>query len=218
MLSSIYRRLRKAHASRPLMQQLIDLMRQWPWVYPRGVERSAKQWIEKEQVRLGWYSGLRGDWYEEIYPGGINVHALPDSSVGPSGASFTQVASQRYPEASVSHFKDAHVFSDEGQVLTRDNRLQAQYFHHFGTRRVSTSILARPFGHLRLRVQRIPEPVGLLAAPQGRNYYHWIFDVLPRVHLLSRWAGVIEKYVVPEHLISSQLESLRHLGIAESQL
>lgn len=160
MISRLFTRLLRNNTSRRLLHQLIDLWRQWPWVYPRGIEPSARDWIRRSQARLGWYAGLRGDWYEEIYPGGINVHAAPKALETPLRAALAQVAVQRYSEASVSHFKDAHLWSSEGMVLTRDNRVLSQFFHLFGTRRLSTAILARPFGHARFRVQRVSESVG----------------------------------------------------------
>lgn len=218
MNSRLPTRLLRQIAAKQFAQQLIDLVRQWPWVYPRGIERSAKDWIQRAQARLGWYSGLRGDWYSEVYPGGINIHSLPEAAETAARVSVAQVTTQRYPEASVSFLKDAHLFSNEGLVFTRDNRVLAQYFHFFGVRRLSTAILSRPFSHVRLRVQRVSGAVGLLAAPQGRNYYHWIFDVLPRIHLLSRWAEIIESYAVPGDLSAVQLESLGYLGVKESQL
>jgi capsular polysaccharide biosynthesis protein len=70
----------------------------------------------------------------------------------------------------------------------------------------------------RYRTQRVDPATALLAAPQGWNHYHWVFDVLPRVHLLARWRPVIEQYLVPANLSAVQLESLRHLGINEEQL
>ena len=58
-------------------QRMVDLLRQWPWIYPRGIEPSAQKWIQRAQERGGWYAGLRSDWYEEIYPGGISVYPQP---------------------------------------------------------------------------------------------------------------------------------------------
>jgi capsular polysaccharide biosynthesis protein len=47
------------------------------------------------------------------------------------------------------------------------------------------------------------------------NYFHWIFDVLPRLHLL-RQAGLFDKidwFVVPNYKLSFQKETLDLLGI-----
>lgn len=54
----------------------------------------------------------------------------------------------------------------------------------------------------------------------SRNYYHWMFEVLPRVHLWrqSGWkaAQFIIKYE-PEHA-PFQVETLAHLGISEDEI
>jgi hypothetical protein len=201
-----------------LTPQFIDLWRQWPWIYPRGIEPSAQQWIRQSQQKRGWYDGLRSDWYEEIHPEGVLINAppgeLPEKAAGP----FREVASRRYPAAFVCHFSGAHLFSNEGMVLTGDNRVLGEYHHQFNIRSLRKALRGRPFGLVSTHVQRVAESVGLLAAPQGWNYYHWLFDVLPRLHLLERWRGVIEKYAVPENLSAVQVESLRLLGIEESRL
>ena len=112
-------------AWRPFRAKLVDLLRQWPWIYPRGIEPSARQWIERAQRQRGWYTGLRGDWHEEIHPGGLNVHPLPGQLPASARAAFNEVASRRYPDAAVAFFSGAHLFGREGLVLTRDNRVLA---------------------------------------------------------------------------------------------
>lgn len=206
-------------SSQPSFRQgLVDLMRQWPWIYPRGIEPSVAEWIDRSRKKLGWYAGLRGDWHEVLHAGGVSVHEHPPGLSDTVRGHFNPVASRRYPEASVCFLSGAQLYSDEGMVLTRDNRVLAEYYHQFGTRPLARIVRARPFALTRLRVQRVDETIALLAAPQGWNYYHWLFDVLPRLHLLARWRGVIGRYAVPDKLNSVHLESLQLLGVEESQL
>jgi hypothetical protein len=218
MISRLMARLQRDSPARLTLQKAVDLFRQWPWIYPRGIEPSAQEWINRSQRSLGWYAGLRSDWHEEIYPGGISVHDHPEGLSDTARSFFNHVASRRYPDTSVCFFSGAHLFSNEGMVLTRDNRVLAEYYHQFGVKPLSKTIGTQPFGLLRSDVQRIDEAVGLLAAPQGWNYYHWLFDVLPRLHLLERWQGVIEKYAVPDNLSAVQLESLQLLGLESKHL
>lgn len=218
MISRFLARLPLESRARPFTQRMIDLFRQWPWIYPRGIEPSAQDWIERTQRRLGWYAGLRSDWYEEIHAGGISVHSHPGELSDEVRKVFDQVATRRYPEASVSFFSGAHLFANEGMVLTRDNRVLAEYYHQFGTQPLAKMIRSRPFGFTSAQVQRIDDAIGLLAAPQGWNYYHWLFDVLPRLHLLERWQGVIARFAVPENLSTVQLDSLQQIGLDRSRL
>jgi capsular polysaccharide biosynthesis protein len=103
-------------------------------------------------------------------------------------------------------------------VLTRDNRVLDEFYHEFDVQSLKRAVLLRPFGQMAWKIKRVDQSVGLLAAPQGWNYYHWLFDVLPRVHLLQNWSSIIDKYAVPNSLSDVQLESLRILGISETQL
>lgn len=195
-------------------QRLVDFLRQWPWIYPRGIEPSAQDWIERARRRRGWYGGLRGEWREVLQPDGTVVHEPPANLPGAARAQFHLVASRRYPEASVCFLSGAHLVGNEGLVLTPDNRVLAEYYHQFGTRPLPRTILHQPFGLTRRRVDRLDDVIALLAAPQGWNYYHWLFDVLPRWHLLERWRNVIERYALPANLTAAQRESLTLLGIS----
>jgi capsular polysaccharide biosynthesis protein len=60
--------------------------------------------------------------------------------------------------------------------------------------------------------------VALLAAPEGKNYYHWLFDSLPRHHLLEKYRQVIELYAIPSGLSPVQIESLRLLNVGSHQI
>ena len=198
--------------------QLADWCRQWPWIYPRGIEASARKWLTRSQNRTEWYASLRGDWYQEANPGGLSIHPPPAELPAVARRHFRQVATLRYPPSAVFHFAGASLVSNEGLVLTRDNRVLAEFSHYFNTRTLRAAIRSRPFPLVKTHVARVDESVGLLAAPQGWNYYHWIFDVLPRLGLLDQWRGVIEKYAIPDRLSAAQIESLRLLGVSESQL
>ena len=201
-----------------LRQRLADLWRQWPWIYPRGIEPSARRWIERAQQQAGWYAGLRGAWAEEVYPGGLKVHPLPDGLPPAARPQFFEVAARRFPPAAVFYLSGAGVVGCEGRVLTPDNRLLAEFYHRFGTGTLRATVRGRPFALSHRQTRRIADPVALLAAPEGANYYHWLFDVLPRLHLLERWQSAIALYAVKNPLSGAQLESLRLLGIGESRL
>jgi capsular polysaccharide biosynthesis protein len=202
---------------RQLHQILVDLISQWPWIFPRGIESSARDWIARAQKRHGWYHGLRREWQVILHAEGLVVQSPPPGLPRIAQPEFNFVASRRYPDASVSFLTGAHLFGDEGLVLTRDNRVLAEFYHQFN-RPLSRIVFGRPFGLFNLTVQRSAVAIGLLASPQNRNYYHWLFDALPRWHLLERWHGVIEQYAVPDNLASAQLETLRLLGVTEDKM
>lgn len=194
-------------------QSLVDLARQWPWIFPRGLEPSVADWVRRAQGKSGWYAGLRTNWHESLYPEGVLANPPPPDLPAAARAEFQHVASRRYPAAGVSHLAGASLVGDQGMVVTPDNHLLTEFHHRF-----AHAARVRPFATLDRRPQRFDPPVALLAAPEGRNHYHWLFDVLPRLHLLQRWRGVIERYAVPAGLSLVQLESLRLLGIEPAHL
>ncbi|WP_019532850.1 glycosyltransferase family 61 protein [Paenibacillus ginsengihumi] len=68
-------------------------------------------------------------------------------------------------------------------------------------------------------VVRSEETVATLAWISYNNYAHWLFDILPRLHLLQRSGIAIGQYIVNGGLAHPyQLETLRMLGIPESQI
>lgn len=204
--------------SRARYGRLADLLRQWPWIYPRGIAASAREWIARARRRAGWYGGLRGEWLQTIHPEGSRVYTPPAGIPESARGAFNGVAARAFPEATVCFLPGAHLFSDTGMVLTKDNRVLGEYYHEFGVRSLRKAIYRRPFGLLGVDVRRVDGAVGLLSAPQGSNYYHWLFDVLPRFHLLERWRDVIGRFAVPSGIGSVHRESLGILGLGPDQL
>lgn len=209
--------LRKDPVWRGRVERTIDFLRQWPWIYPRGIEPSTQAWVQRARQNSGWYAGLRAHWFESIHPGGTGVYEPPANCPTQMQAAFQQVATTQYPEAFACYISGAHITGDEGFVLTPDNRVLAEFHHEFNIRSLRRALLRKPFSQTSLDTQRIAEPIGLLAAPQGWNHYHWLFDVLPRVHLLGRWRNVISRWAVASRINAVQKESLELLGIAEAQ-
>ena len=84
-----------------------------------------------------------------------------------------------------------------------------------------------PASHWILRRRRFMMPVDVsgtsvvVAASNAENYYHWLFDSLPRLHLLTL-AGYalaeIDHFLLDHSARSFQIESLDHLGIPEAKI
>jgi len=70
-------------------------------------------------------------------------------------------------------------------------------------------------------VHKIDGNVAVLASAAGNNYFHWMADVLPRLHLLE-CSGVdlsqIDKFVVNSFQEPFQKETLSDLGIPQDKL
>jgi len=64
----------------------------------------------------------------------------------------------------------------------------------------------------------IDSSVGVASAPGGNSYFHWIFDVLPRIHLIQKSNRRVDKIIVNSFKHPFQSQSLALLGISPDQL
>lgn len=212
--------VRRSAARHPWLARVMRfaglLLRQWPWIVPAGVIASAARWIDEVHERGGWYARQRGDWYKILYPASLRACVPPPS--GTAQDRFRDDLFHRIPEAGVFCFRGACVLSDEGAVLSRDNRLFGEFVHHFRISAIDEGRYFKPFASFSLDPKRSTEWIALLAAPECRNYYHWLFDVLPRLHLLAEFRGQIELFAVPAGLTPVQLETIGLLGVGREAL
>jgi len=120
---------------------------------------------------------------------------------------------RRIPPARLYCFAGAYVLGAEGAVLSRDNRFFSEFTYHTDGR-VRDDRYLGPFATVRTDEPRVREWVALLAAPGARtNHYHWLFDLLPRIHLLGDARALVERYAVPVLGTEVQRRSLERLGI-----
>lgn len=64
----------------------------------------------------------------------------------------------------------------------------------------------------------MPGNIVVLTKVGASNFYHWMYDVLPRIYLLACSRLPVDKYVVSKDLQPFQFETLRAMGISEDQL
>lgn len=119
----------------------------------------------------------------------------------------------------VADLTDGKVIGDAKLVATTKNMVLGDVQFLFGS--------TCPEGHwiLKQRRLRIPERlVGtavVVASSNAENYFHWLFDSLPRLLLLELAGYAINQvdYFLLDHSRRSfQTESLNHFGIPESKL
>lgn len=116
------------------------------------------------------------------------------------------------PRTFVSVIPFAQVFGDCGAVISPDKRLIADVSLEIGAKGFSHSIFSR----FRLPKVKYLEGNSTVLATVGRsNYFHWMFDCLPRLELLRladiRW-DEIDHFLVGE-FTQFQKDSLEILGI-----
>jgi hypothetical protein len=125
--------------------------------------------------------------YREIYPGDV------------------------FP-ASVIELENGRIWGRCGSILTPDGALLDEFSIEMG-RAYDHSI---EYQWKLPPIERTAKLTTVLSASMGTNYFHWMTDVLPRIHLLQR-AGVdlgeIELFVVNPLANAFQLETLKRFGI-----
>ena len=111
------------------------------------------------------------------------------------------------------------VWGINGSVITHNDKLLDDCSPEFDSILSNHSI----FNQWRLpSIQYKNEIVAVLAAPGGEGYFHWMFDVLPRLGILDQ-AGFdnknsIDKFVVNPLLSKFHQETLDYLGITQDKL
>ncbi|MBP1966971.1 glycosyltransferase family 61 protein [Paenibacillus aceris] len=113
-----------------------------------------------------------------------------------------------FPTIHTAVIKKGRIYGARGIVLTPENKL---------IRHIS-------YPHILAGKDRLPEPVYLnktvayLSFRYPNNYFHWMFDVLPRIALLRECKVNIDKYVISPPGNFPYKEMLRALGIPEKKV
>ncbi len=114
-----------------------------------------------------------------------------------------------FPKTFILSLQNAHVISD-GVVVTKDNRILSDFFNEMGPELVHHSIFTKWF----LPKEKIINgQTALLIDKQNGFYFHWMFDVLPRLVMLENNNYNIDNYLFYQLDKPFQFETLNILGI-----
>jgi len=173
---------------------------------PDGVHETAKEWFEQSGAGSG------GD-YQEVYPAET---VCPPQPKGPFA--FRWPAEFRYRPAYVAVMPEGRIWGGapmhsevwSGEVVTPDNKLLKDAgFPEWWNLPVRSPLPP---------VADFEETLAVLVSPLQYNYYHWLIDILPRLHLLEESGLLIDKYVFGILPLRYQLDTLSMLGIPESRI
>jgi len=116
----------------------------------------------------------------------------------------------------VAIFKNAQVFSQKGLIITQENVLITDISRSFGA----------PKNRNKFRIQKPivteknEKKVAVLTTDGSNTYYHWLFDILPRIQLLKK-AGIFENidfFILPKLKHDFQKSSLSYFNIPNSKI
>lgn len=170
---------------------------------PNSIYNSVKNWVEANVE-----SFTQGVVFKEIYPETPFSRRLKRPPT-------------RYPikleGGTVGVIPNGRVWGLNGAIITPDNQLiwdaSLEFVHPRSNHSIFNQGALPPITH---QYEKIAD----LTHTAGRNYYHWMYEVIPRIHLLQQSGINVERFIVksePDH-IPFQSETLHHLGIADDQL
>ncbi|AYA36883.1 glycosyltransferase family 61 protein [Hymenobacter oligotrophus] len=203
------------------------LLREWvPYrrhYRPVGVHASSAQ--------LAQQAGS-GATYNEIEPAHTSTLELPagfyECAADFSGLHGKPNATEQLPAAFVLTLRNGRVYADNPNsvaIISADNRLVGDVSFQYG----NSWNLAQPEHNNIFRQQwfvaptRIEGTVFSLLSGGGAasgNYYHWLVDSLPRLHLLQEAGllGSVDYFLVYNRNHGFVRESLAHLGIGPERI
>ncbi|MDB5642642.1 MAG: glycosyltransferase family 61 protein [Hyphomicrobiales bacterium] len=118
------------------------------------------------------------------------------------------------PETFILAIPNGRVLGGEGVVITPEHRILSD---------VSIAIALPDWRHPALKrpllpkVTRIEGEAAVIASVFPRNYWHWMIDILPRIHLLER-AGVLPHRLIVNAELPFQRETLSTIGVGADRL
>jgi len=140
------------------------------------------------------------------------VRSPPPSSS--SGSIWVASQSKRVPETHVASVPDGVAFST-GAVFDPAGRFVEMASHDYDSiddpRRIRHGFAPKPHRSFPT-IHRLPHQVVALTASNQEFYFHWIFDVLPRLWLAEK-AGYGEGPFFVEARLPFQRRTLRALGV-----
>jgi capsular polysaccharide biosynthesis protein len=173
----------------------------WDWISSSGLDRN--------QVREN---------YIEIHTSQPIVRSKPKGLAKVIPLQFYIQPTSEFPKTFVAIVPSGRILKDDGIVISPDDKLLADVSLDLSSFTHLEDAGNHPcLHHLKLPpVIKIDKTVALLAAKWGQAYFHWMFDVLPRIHLLH-CSGIpmnsIDYYIVNNMNQPFQKETLLSLGI-----
>ena len=156
------------------------------------------------------------------------INQPPKSLHGSLDPEYERAHSGEIPAAFVLTVPQGRVVGEHGAIVTPDHRLLLDVSKPVGSLRSNMlgdhgSIPGRDefFVDAALPSRHVAGSVAVITAFVGRGYFHWLWDVLPRLGLLEEAGNSldsIEWFVVPGYFAGFQIETLSALGIERARV
>ncbi|MFB6273726.1 MAG: DUF563 domain-containing protein [Salinibacter sp.] len=177
---------------------------------PKGIVPRTESWLATQGY------GRDGiTYYQRVIESHVIERILPKSIHLEIHPAFCKNQRHQVPMAFVASIPDGRVW-DHTAVISQDDYLLEDLSQWFGPSPVNPVL-----GRIKLPpAKRFEgEVVNLAAGAEG--YFHWMFDVLPRLHLLSQADGEISNdalFLLNNFRDGYQKETSRRAGIPDEQV
>jgi capsular polysaccharide biosynthesis protein len=157
------------------------------------------------------------------------IHNRPPRSVhGFVDDEYVMAAEVTVPPAFVASIPGGRVVGQHGAVVTPDGKLLLDVSWPMPSLRKHMLDKNRLipggdqfFVDASLPARRINGTVAVLSAYAGSGYFHWLWDVIPRLGLIKD-SGIdldsIDAFAVPSYMPGFQIETLTELGLGRSRI
>ena len=149
---------------------------------PNGIVNTIKEWIDKKDKSIS-----NGVDIKEIYP------ETPISIIKRRPPFPPSKYSSDLEGGNVAVIQNGRVWGVNGAIITPDNHLIWDVsFEGFNI---------TPDNHSIFKEKSLPavsyfKNVGDLTHIFGMNYYHWMYEVLPRIHLIQQSGLNVDQFIV----------------------
>lgn len=155
------------------------------------------------------------NFYKEIYPD-ETCHLLDPKGIEPIHPAFTYKETRSFPRAFVAIIPNGRVWGPHGTIITPNHKLLWDVSLEW-----PSDLPPEQYPIFQQRelpaVTYLEGTVASLSFVGTPSYYHWFFDVLPRIHLLKESGISIDNYIINTHS-SFQYETLALLGIPREKI
>lgn len=191
----------------------------WPQVLPvtvgplRGVWPSTQEWFAAARRSENLSAQVAEQYqYWEFHPN-TRIESTPPKGIEAElhPVFQTDLVSQ-LPGTFVCQFPQGRVLGRNGAVVAPDGYLLGDVFQSF---QLSPTDYAE-YRQLQFpAVKVLSGKTAVLATTGGNQFFHWIFDVLPRLHLLEQRYDIadIDWFVIPDTEAAYARDTLALLGI-----
>jgi hypothetical protein len=193
-------------------------IRQFPFIYPKELIYSCKEWIDKQQRHKGLYFSQRGPWYKDIFPADFLHNPAPQTLGIPNEEAFYNNRSYLTPIATLFCLQNSFLLGHKGLILSADHRVFQEFSHHFGISSLKRFFQKNPFYTSTSGFRKMNGIGAVLISPESQNYYHWLNDVLPRIKLYEAVFDQVDHFCISSNVPQKFLDILVDLGISAEKI